>query len=503
MLLSGSKMRWLAPLVLTCLGLSACDDGHDSSLSHPAASLPEACHSVIHWPERPDTATLALLRTLRDKGGDEVGVPDIFFDGPGVLGIYTDPKEGWSSRLAFVDLSQDAKPDLESLRTTLPVDFVLELADRRLWLLPKQLEGFSTSSATRLSAQPWLANSLAGFPSDQAGSQAKGLDLHFDLSRLIDLARFNADKDDKQVLDLLVGIDSFLSLGMRILPHAEKGQGKIDLYFRLSRTPDGIAAALDVVPKDDLLARLLPVLPEDAGYLLMNFRVATMTDALKAKVFGADSSGATEMVSMMSRSFAFILRGDLPRAFGNQWAVVDPEGKLSHGAPFEESGAYLLSTMDYSKKLGDTMSTLALAGNLTGLGPKVIYKRLDNGVLFETHLFGTDIVLVLGKRFGAISAKETQQTLFDLLAREAKALEAPPGTASTLPMPEGLPAMPEGAELRGRGAWSLDFLNAFLPAKTKSADPIRDFLEAMIAEGRRFRFQSLRVENGFLMQGRW
>ena len=487
-------------LILACmLGLLACEPESGPVQAHPAAVLPEACHSILSWAEKPDAPTMALLRSLKAKGVDRIGIPEIFFEGPGVLAVYTDPDAGWSSPLAFVDLPGQGEPDLDRLRAGMAKDFVLETQGRRLWMLPKQLAGFPESSAPRLGRQGWFVGSLQGLPAVRAGEPdpalARGLELHLDLSRLLDIARSQATKEDRSALDLMVGIESFLSLGMRVLPDARGGQGKIDLYFRLARSPVGIAAALDVDSPGHLLEKLIPELPEDAGYLLMNFRVATLTDALKAKVFSEDGTGIVGVAKNLSRSLSFLLRGDLPRAFGNQWAIVDPEGKLGHGADFAASGAYLLSTLDYSKKLGDTMLALAKAGSL--LGKKVDWEKIGDGLLFETKLFGLDLILVLGKQFGAISTQASKSVLLDLLAREKS------GSGSALPFPKGLPAIPENAVLRGRGHWSLDFLKAFLPAESGSQDAIRGFLEGLIAEGRRFSFQSLRVEHGLLLQGRW
>lgn len=313
MALPGSRKGGWA-MLLACLGALSCEQDAGPLHSHPAAVLPEACHSIIHWPKRPDAAAMALLRSLQEKNGDRVGLPEIFFGGPGVLAIYTDPKEGWSSRLAFVDLEEGLKPDLTSIRTSsgLSQDFVLELVGHRLWLLPKALEGFPASKAARLGHQSWFVRSVEGLvrpdaPDSDArdsGLRDSGaeLDLHLDLSRLLDIARRKADKEGRQRLDLLVGIDSFLSLGMRIIPHVGKGEGKIALFFRLSSTPNGIAAALDVGSTEELLARLIHELPDDAGYLIMNFRLATLTDALKAKILGVGETGPMGMAASMSKS---------------------------------------------------------------------------------------------------------------------------------------------------------------------------------------------------------
>ncbi len=484
-----------ASSALLLLGLAGCDPAAEALTTHPAAALPEACHSIIHWSQRPDEAALGLLRSLRQKGGDDVAMPEIFFQNPGVLAIYSDPQKGWSSRLAFVDLEKQTEPDLDAMQAGLTEGFVLVLEGRRLWMLPKALEGFPGSRAPKLAQQGWFAKSVEGLGVGQGQSSNASLDLHMDLSRLLDMARQKADKDERRTLSLLVGIESFLSLGMRVLPAAAKGEGKIDLYFRLSLTPDGIAAALDVDSSGQLLARLIHDLPEEAGYMIMNFRLATLTDALKARLLAGEGTNAVGLATSMSKTAKVLLRGDLPRAFGNQWALVDPQGKLGMGGSFKEAGAYLLATLDYSKKLGDQMLPLAQAGSF--FGADVMGKRIPGGLYFEASLMGMDLAIVLGENFGALASRSSKQTLLDLLAREAEA------SLPVLPMPEGLPRLPEKARMLGYGSWSLEFLRTFLPGTKSPSDPIRGFLEALIAKDRRFLFQSLRVENGFLLQGRW
>ena len=337
---------------------------------------------------------------------------------------------------------------------------VFQYQGKELWILPKHLLSFPGGSDRKLSAVSWFKKSVAGL----AGNvKTAALTAHVDLRRAFLAAQSGGLFNGR---DLLPNLEGILDVGMSFHAASADTKSRLQVFFRLARSPVGIAAAFDRPALAMKLAPLLGELPENAAYVIHQFRVAALIDGIKARLSGEMSSvlpNAQMLLGMMKGPFQFLLNHKFWRAFGDEWAFVDPEGKLQQGRDFMDSGAMLLAEVVESETLGAGIEAFADFG-AAAAGLDIQMERIGKGRVFRSKFRGDEFVLVIGQGFLGLGPGSAASRLLALLEREASTAKAKSNSI--------VPLLRDGEQLLGFGNWNL-------------------------------KFKSLRVEGGILLDGSW